>query len=291
MTAPFGIVSTVPTSEHELIVTSDPNKQYINPIGDDYDVTIIPEVPNATVSVITENISSTGQVIQTVTVLTAAENWTTQVKYGTTITYKVEAAGYITKSTVIQVTKSIVKHVVLKAEQETAPKYCRLSIQTLPQNATVTYTVNNVTTTSSHTIYAWEGNTVNYSVSYPGYVTQQGTIVLTEDTDLTIQLEKAVLFTIKANPVDAQVVITINGENYQPKKSTYLREITGLEYVSESDEDPNYSNYITEIENQIYVPINQEFSYTVSKYGYESQSDTISITENTVIKVKLNEIV
>lgn len=291
MAAPFGIVSTAPTSEHELIITSDPNKQYINPIGDDYDVTIIPEVPNATVSVITESISNTGQVIQTVTVLTAAENWTTQVKYGTTITYKVEASGYITKAAAIQVTKSIVKHVVLKAEQETTPKYCRLSIQTLPQNATVTYTVNNVTTTASHTIYAWEGNTVNYSISYPGYVTQHGTIVLTEDTDLIIQLEKAVLFTIRANPVDAQVIITINGKNYQPKKSTYLREITGLEYVSESDEDPNYSNYITEIENQIYVPINQEFSYTVSKYGYESQSDTISVTENTIIKVKLNEIV
>ena len=53
---PFGIVSTAPTSEHELIVTSDPNKQYINPIGDNYNVTIIPEVPNAKVSIITENI-------------------------------------------------------------------------------------------------------------------------------------------------------------------------------------------------------------------------------------------
>lgn len=273
MAAPFGIVSTMPTMEYESTVTSDPSRQYIDPIADEFPVTIIPTIPNASVSVIIENVDSTGEIVQTIIPLTAADDWTTQVKYGTTITYKVEATGYITRSTVIKVDKQIIKHVTLEAETPTEPKYCRLTLNTLPLNAEVTFTVNNITTTNSHTIYAWEGNTVKYSVAYPNHITQCGTVTLTDDTDIDITLENGVLFTVKTSPVDANVCFNVSGGSCSVKKKIYL----------------NNAN-VVEIDKQTYVPIDRGFSYTVSKSGYISKTFTRSVTEPTTVYVELQKI-
>lgn len=190
MAAPFGIVSTAPFTEHELIVTSDPKFQYIDPLGYDFNVTIIPMVPNATVSVIVENVDSQGEIIQTIIPLTEQEDWTTKIQYGTTISYKVEAPGYITKSAAITVDTHIVKHVILESTTPVEPKYCRLTLITSPLNANVTLTTCGVTTTNSHSICAWEGNTIFYTVEYPGYISQSDSLVITDNTELEITLER-----------------------------------------------------------------------------------------------------
>lgn len=272
MIAPFGIVSTMPLVEQKAIITSDPARQYINPIADDFSVTIIPKVDNATVEVITENTTSTGAIVQDVKILTEADNWTTKIKYGTEIVYKVSAPGYITRARSITVKTNIVKYVVLEATTPNTLKYCKFKLNTVPLNANVTFTVNNTTTTNSHTIYAWEGNTIQYCVSYPNRVTQKGSIVITNDTEQDIVLESGVDLTIITNPANAKVKVIIDNQEYTPRTTFNVSDETG--------EIINVLNIIT-------VPINRAFDYTVSACGYTPKSETITISEATTKKVAL----
>ena len=272
MIAPFGIVSTMPLVEQKVIATSDPAKQYINPIADNFNVTIIPQIPNATVEVITENTTSTGEIVQNVEVLTEANNWTTQIKYGTTIIYRVSAPGYITRARVITVKTDIVKYVVLSPTTPVTLGYYKVKLNTVPVNANVTFTVNNVTTTNSHTIYAYEGNIVEYTVSYPNKVTKKGTITVTEDTEQDITLEDGVDLTIITNPANAKVKVTIDNTEYTPK--------TTFDVSSETGEILNVLKVIT-------VPTNRAFEYTVSACGYVSKTETLTVTEATTKRVTL----
>lgn len=272
MIAPFGIVSTMPLVEQKSIVTSDPNRQYINPIADDFNVTIIPKVENATVEVITENTTSTGEIVQNVEVLTEADNWTTKVKYGTTIIYRVSAPGYITRARKVTVKTNITKYVVLVSTTPDTLKYCKLTLNTVPTNANVTFTTNNVTTTTSHTIYAWEGNIINYQVSYPNKVTKKGTITITDDVEQDITLEDGVDLTIITNPANVKVKVTIDNQEYTPK--------TTFDVSSETGEILNTLRVIT-------VPTNRAFEYTVSACGYASQTNTLTVTEATTENVTL----
>lgn len=271
MIAPFGIVSTMPLLEYESIITSDPTRQYIDPLGFIYDVTIIPQVPNATVSVITETISSTGEIIQNVVVLTENDNWTTQVQYGTTITYKVEAPGYITRATTQKVMKSITKYVTLTPETPTKLGYYSLHIDTNVPGAKIMLTTNNITSLSS-TIYNWEGNVVQYMITCPGYASQKGSVVLTEDTVLTIQLEPAVELNLITYPVDTNITITIDGQQYTPKITYDVNSETGN---------------ITQVNHIISVPVNKEFTYEVARRGYITKTAAITLTQATKLNVAL----
>lgn len=285
--APFGIVSTMPTVSHELTVTSDPNRQYINPIADKHKVTITSNISNSHNEIIIETVGNDGKIIPEVIVLDATNNWTTDIPYGTTITYKVEAPNYITTIDTLVITKDIRKRVVLKPQNPVEPKYCLLTINTIPENAYVAFKTNNITTTTSHTIGAWAGNVIDYTVAYPNYVMQTGSLVLTTNRKLDIQLEPGVLFTVQTIPADAKVTFVIDNKVQTGLTKTYLQQINALDIMATSD--INYPGYQVNIVNQVYAPINKEFTYTVSKPGYKSQTITATINAAAVVKVNLEK--
>ena len=187
MTAPFGIVSTAPLTKQEVIITSKP-AEYVSLLNNTYTVTINPTPANATVTITCE-ITAEGQTTQTV-LATGTGTQTVNVKYGTAISYKVEASGYVTKAVHFVVYHDTTKYVTLESNTPTTLNYYMLKLNTFPLNAVVTFTTNNITTTNSHSIGAWEGNIINYSVSYPNYTTQTGTVTLNNNTEINITLEK-----------------------------------------------------------------------------------------------------
>ena len=69
------------------------------------------------------------------------------------------------------------------------------------------------------------------------------------------------LCTINPTPADAKVTFTIDD---------YTFEGDGLK--------------------ELYVPINRNFTYTVSKQGYQTITETISISEDSIIPVTLKEL-
>lgn len=187
MTAPFGIVSTMPLMTYSATVTSDPDRQYVDPLGDTYTMTIIPLTADATVTITREDVRSDGSIIKTV-LAQGVGTQTTEVIYGNTITYTVDKVGYITKSTTLVVDTDITKYVILESSSYHEPSYCRFTITPTPINADITFTACGVTTTKSNTIYAWSGNRIDYTVSKDGYVPQSGSLIIQNDTDINIDL-------------------------------------------------------------------------------------------------------
>jgi hypothetical protein len=111
--------------------------------------------------------------------------------------------------------------------------------------------------------YRQIGNTIKVPVNtqvrceaiLDGYVPYVGVVTVTQDETLNVTLEQGVKCTINPTPADATVVFTIDG---------YTHEI-----------------------NELDVPINRAFTYTVSKENYETKTETITITEPTTINVNL----
>lgn len=258
MTAPFGIVSTMPLMTYSATVTSDPDRQYVDPLGDTYNMTIIPLTTDATVTITREDVYSNGSIIKKV-LAQGVGTQTAKVKYGNTITYTVSKADYITKSTTLVVDTDITKYVILESKTPAELKYCKFTITPTPINADITLTACGITTTKSNTIYAWSGNKINYTVSYPGYITHSGSIILNDDTDLYVVLkryESDLIFTITPTPSDATVVLTAEG------------------YVQEG--------------NSISVKANTQVNYTVYKSGYDTISSSITIVQDLTLPVVLH---
>lgn len=129
----------------------------------------------------------------------------------------------------------------------TLKKPCTITINPTPSDATVV-----INGTTRNTITVEEGDKISYSVEKSGYETKaENDMVITKDETLNITLNKVWVVTINPTPSDAVVKI----------------------------------NDITT--NSLVVIDGSTISYSVEKTGYDTQSDTITINQDTTIPIVL----
>lgn len=161
--------------------------------------------------------------------------------HGTEIEWSVSADNYISQNGTLTLTEDTTLPVALSLVQHT------FTIVPTPADAIVT--INGKTT---NTITADYGTSINWKVSAVGHETKEGSLNLTEDVTLSVELSlMSVVFTIVPTPADA--FVTINGEE---------------------------TNSITAI-------YGDSVSWTVSKSGYTAQSGDMVLTEDTTLNVEL----
>ena len=161
--------------------------------------------------------------------------------YGTTITWSVSKEHYVTQSNTTTLTADTTLPVSLVLEQHT------FAIVPTPADATIT--INGQTRSS---ITADYGTTINWSVSKAHYTTQSGTLTLTGNSTINVNLViDQHTFTITPTPADA--IVVING-------------------VQRSTITADYGTTIT---------------WSVSKEHYVTQSNTTTLTADTTLPVNL----
>ena len=202
----FGIATGFPIVEQEYTVTSDPNIQNLSLWdGTEFDLTIMPYPKTATVTVY--NTDTDTQIATGIGEITVQG-----LLYGTNIKYTVSATGYTTKSSHITIKHAthiatrngesvyeICKYPVLEYTGNNTNNYHTLSINTMPENATVNMTLkasdNPVLTditNQTKTLTVMHGNIVEVVISCDGYDTQTHTYTVTTDMTEDIELAKAV---------------------------------------------------------------------------------------------------
>ena len=232
--------------------------------GNDYNLsnylfTVIPDPSNATVTFNTGTIVGNSTLVPT----------------GTTVTYTVSAPGYVTQTNSALITADRTIEVSLALQS------CTLTINPTPSDATVTfsidfgqvsqavtqiidgftnfsssnyYDINNLVSGNSITVPY--GTPVTYSVSKTGFPTVTNTVTVTETRTINVALGS--ILTITPTPSDATVVLTASG--------------------------------YTQSGNSIIVPNNTSVAYTVSKSGYQTVSNTTTVTTDNNIAVSLLEL-
>ena len=147
------------------------------------------------------------------------------------------------------------------ALQYNTGEMCTLTVHTSPANANIELTATGYIQIGNM-IRVVRGTPVKCEVYAEGYASYGHVItVQTEEQTANITLDPGVLCTINPTPADAKVTFIIDG---------YTFEGDGLK--------------------ELYVPINRNFTYTVSKQGYQTITETISISENSIIPVTLKEL-
>lgn len=134
----------------------------------------------------------------------------------------------------------------LWSEKLLATPYYTFTINPTPSNATVT--INGVNT---KTVTVEDGTTISWSVSASGYVSQSGSLTLTDDTTKTVTLVQNFTFTI--NPTPSNATVTINGAT---RKTITAAKGTAI-------------------------------TWSVSASGYVTQSGSLTLTANTTKNITL----
>lgn len=99
------------------------------------------------------------------------------------------------------------------------------------------------------------GAKVTYTITAPGYENTSNTLIMDKDYELTPELKRWVTLTIEAEPLDSNVVIEFNGKKIKEKTAKVLTK----------------------------TPI----TYTVSRERRQTVSDTVILSDDLTIKVKL----
>lgn len=163
----------------------------------------------------------------------------------TEISWSVEAENYITQSGNLVLTKDTTLDISLDV-----PKYT-FAINATPSNAVIV--INGVQQSS---ISAVNGTEISYEVSAEGYVSESGTLILTEDQTINVALVEIPKYTFTIVPTPNNAVVTINGDT--------IKSITAV--------------------------AGTEINYEVSADGYVSENGTLTLTENKTINVTLSAI-
>ena len=144
------------------------------------------------------------------------------------------------------------------ALQYNTGEMCTLTVYTSPANANIELMATGYIQIDNM-IRVARGTPVKCEVYAEGYASYGNVIIVqTEEQTANITLDPGVLCTINPTPADAKVTFTIDD---------YTFEGDGLK--------------------ELYVPINRNFTYTVSKQGYQTITETISISEDSIIPVTL----
>ncbi len=176
-----------------------------------------------------------------VVIINGEERTSITAVHGTEIEWSVSADNYVSQNGTLVLTKDTTLPVALSLVQHT------FTIVPTPADAIVT--INGKTT---NTIAVDYNTRINWKVSAVGHETKEGSLNLTEDVTLSVELSlMSVVFTIVPTPADA--FVTINGEE--------TKSITAI-----------YGDSV---------------SWTVSKSGYTAQSGDMVLTEDTTLNVEL----
>ena len=145
------------------------------------------------------------------------------------------------------------------ALQYNTGEMCTLTVYTSPANADIELMATGYTQIDNM-IRVPRGTPVRCEVYAEGYASY-GHIILvqTEEQTANITLDPGVLCTINPTPADAKVTFTIDGYRFEGENL-----------------------------HALYVPIDYNFTYTVSKEGYVTQTTSTAISTNTTINVTLD---
>lgn len=226
--------------------------------------------------------------------------------YGTNIEWTVSAPNRESKSGSLILTEDTSLNVSLDASEHT------FVIVAVPSDAVVK--INGVTTTSCTAAY---GTIISWSVSRENYITQSGTLTLTEDTSIEVSLElKSYTFTVSPTPTNA--VVIINGEERTSITAVHGTEIewsvSADNYVSQNGTAvltkdttlpvalslvqhtftivPTPTDAIVTINgkttNTITVDYNTSINWKVSAVGHETKEGSLNLTEDVTLPVELS---
>lgn len=185
--------------------------------------------------------------------VTGASPQSITVDYGTAVSYTVSASGYITQTyTYSSVTDDIPVTVNLSREHVT------LRVIPTPSDATVTITdgTNTQTGTGTQLLEVNYGANVDWSVTKTGYQSDSGTISnIQANQDLPVEIFELYTLTVNPTPVDATVVLSATG--------------------------------FSQVGNQITVTRGSSVTWTVSKSGYTTRTDTLTVNASQTLNITL----
>lgn len=185
-------------------------------------------------------------------VLNGVEQNTITVEKGTVVEWSVSKLGYFSRSGSQRITEDVTLDIELIEDSSYIPNYS-FCINATPEDSIVT--INGFT---QPCLEVQEGDLVSWSVEKEGYITEMGQITVTENKILDIDLEEYVPkeYTLAIYPIPDDATVIINGES--------RRNITVVEGTS--------------------------VTYTVSKEGYVSQSETLIVNSDINMQVSLREL-
>ena len=265
---------------------------------------------NKTVDVALEKVQVTVSINATpadaTVTLNGEERNTITVDYGTKVDWVVSKTGYVSQNGSITPTENTTKDVALVLEKHT------FSIVATPSDATVI-----INGEERSTFTADYGTEINWSVGKEGYVSKEGTYILTADKEEVVALDKQqITITVAATPEDATV--KLNGVtqksitvdygtevSYEVSKTGYVSksgtvsaintETITIELVKQKVTltiAPTPEDAVVKIngieQKTITVDYGTEVTYEVSKTGYVSKTATISVVNTETLFVSLS---
>lgn len=178
--------------------------------------------------------------------------------------WKVELAGYITQNG----TGTLTEDTTIEVDLNNPPAIleCEITAKVfdvdagnvnITSSSTISWTINGTTTTGT-TVTAEAGQTVQWTVSKSGYITQTGTYEIPElTTEKTIEISLYRKdYTLTINPTPESATVVINGQE--------RRNIT--------------------------LKMGSDYTYEISATGYIQESGTGTLTENTTINTTMQRI-
>lgn len=114
-----------------------------------------------------------------------------------------------------------------------------LTINTTPENATVSTSIDNQTWQNGNTGSFEIGSVVYYTVTMDGYKTINGSITIEEDTVLDIALEP-IMVTLKINPTPSDSTVTFQDDNGTVIDSQTSQEIDKYAWYDETTQTTYY---------------------------------------------------
>ena len=169
----------------------------------------------------------------------------------TMITYTVSKEGYFDTNDTFELLYNTTSTITLE-------KAYRVTINPTPADATVTLTSTGYEQVENY-IEVSLNATVNWTVSKQNYTSQSGSLQVTQDTTLNIDLvAELARFTINPTPADATVTFAV----------------------------PGY----TQVNNYIDVPFNTPVTWQVYKANYFTENGTQTIADNTTLAVTLTSL-
>ena len=181
------------------------------------------------------------------TTVTGTGSQSITVDSGTSVTYSVYKTGYEPEANTITVSSTNTITITLT-------QLLNFTIVPTPADATVELDTPNYEQ-EGNTIYVSSGTSVDWSVSAPSYIPQSGTQVVTANLNMPVALVELYTLTIAPTPSDATVTLTAAGYTQQG--------------------------------NSIEVPAGTSVSYSVSKTGYITSSNTITVNSTDTLPISL----
>ena len=185
------------------------------------------------------------------TTVTGTGTQSITVDSGVEVHYTVEKINYETEEDDVTVTQDDTISITINP-------LLIFTVNPTPSDATVTLTASGFYQ-SGNSIYVSSGTVVSYTVAKNGYVTVTGTETITSDYSINVPLTAMVVLTVSPTPSDATVTLEANG----------YTTVTGVGDQS-IEVDPNTS-----------------VSYTVERTGYQTVTDSETVTTTHTTSVSL----